>query len=90
MASILSSVLYLDIDCNTAGRFTPGSGASSHNNHWSKRAELPIADATHHHQMLRAAKRPVLLALRDDPFGRNLANARKFLQFVWRGGVDVY
>ena len=59
-------------------------------NHRPQRSKLPIADASHHHQVLLATKRPVLLAMYDDSLGNNLSYSRKALKFRRRGGVDVY
>jgi hypothetical protein len=39
-------------------------------------AELLITDASHHHQMLRAAKQAVLLAMSDNALADRLADAR--------------
>ena len=63
---------------------------SFHHNHWLKRAKLSIADAAHHHQMLRASKGPVLVAMRNDSLSGDLADPGKSFQFLRGGGIDVY
>ena len=59
-------------------------------NHRSQLAKLSIAYTTHHHQVFRAAKRPVLLAMRDYSFSNAPAHARQFFKFRRRGGIDIY
>ena len=56
----------------------------------SQRPKASVADAAHDDQMLGAAKRPVLLAVLDDPRRDGLANAGQLLQFLSGSGVDIY
>ena len=44
-------------------------------------SKLPIADTGHNHQVLRLAKRSVVLAVLDDSRGKGLPNAGELFQF---------
>jgi hypothetical protein len=58
-------------------------------NHWPQLAKLFVADAAHHHEVLGAAKRAKLLAMRNDSFRDTATYARKGFECFRGSGIDV-
>lgn len=63
---------------------------SFHNDHHPNFSKFSIANTAHHQQMLWAAKRPILRAMRENSLGNCLTDSGKFFQVMRRRGIDVY
>ena len=61
-----------------------------HCDHRTNFTEFRVANTRHHHQVLGAAKRPVLPAVRRDSFSDNLAYSRKLFKLIRRSHVNVH